>query len=191
MSRFLHAGGVCLLLIAGGASAGRAQQVPPAPSSPGASQAAQAQNSDQNSSAVPANSSTSQKKVWTNEDIGELRGDSSISTFQPKKKNGGSNSNGDSANARGRDANWYRQQITNLQGKIPPIDAKIAELQKGVNGETVNDPKSSSRPYAGVRAGSWQQQMDDLQTRRADIVAKIGALEDQARHAGVPPGDIP
>lgn len=187
MNRSILLGTVCLLFAAWAAPGARAQGTSPAASGQAPAPAAQ-QPPDQSASVPPAAPSTSQKKVWTNEDIGTLREDSTISTFQPKGKNGG---NRTSAKPQNRDANWYRQQIENLQKKIPPIDAKIAELQKGMNGETVNDPTTSSRPYGGVRAGSWQMQVNDLQAKRADIVAKISGLEDQARHAGVSTNEVP
>ncbi|HUO35667.1 MAG TPA: hypothetical protein VMU43_11810 [Candidatus Acidoferrum sp.] len=184
MNRCLLAGTV-MFLIAGAAASARAQSTPSVPPAPAV---APVQSADQNSSAA---NSAPERKVWTNEDMGELRSDSSVSTFQPKGKNAGSNSKGAAANSRGRDAYWYRQQITKLQEKIPPIDAKIAELKKGISGGTVNDPNTSSRPYVGVRPGSWQQQVDDLESRREDILQKIAALQDQARHAGVPDNEIP
>lgn len=180
---------VCFLLSATGASVARAQASSPATSGPSSSQTMQ-QSQGQNSSAASMAASVPQKKVWTNEDIGELRSDSSISTFQPKG-DAAKNAKSPAANSHGRDAPWYRQQIEKLQQQIPPIDAKIAELQKGVDGGTVNDPNTSSRPYGGVHAGSWQRQIGDLQARRADILEKIGGLEDQARRAGVSPGELP
>ncbi|HTV57297.1 MAG TPA: hypothetical protein VMJ93_00330 [Verrucomicrobiae bacterium] len=186
MKRLFLLGALSFALAAPGARAQGSSSSPAAPASSSATQQTQEQNSSA-TSATPA----APKKVWTNEDIGSLRADSTISTFQPKGKNAGNRNAAARGNSQGRDAAWYHQQIAALQEKIPPIDAKIAELQKGVNGETVNDPTSSSRPYSGVHAGSWQSQINDLQTKRANIVSRISSLEDQARHAGVTTNQVP
>ncbi|MGH9723521.1 MAG: hypothetical protein ACRD41_00505, partial [Candidatus Acidiferrales bacterium] len=75
--------------------------------------------------------------------------------------------------------------------QIPPLDAKIAQLQAAIAGHSINDPKTSSRPYGGVKPGDWQMQLNQYQQNREELLAKISALQDQARHAGVPDNDIP
>ena len=47
------------------------------------------------------------------------------------------------------------------------------------------------RSYGGVRPGDWQMQMNQYQQNREALLAKISALQDRARHAGVPETDIP
>lgn len=189
MKRLILLGALYFALAALAATGARAQG--PSSSSPGQVSPSASQQSPEQNSTAAASSPAAPKKVWTNEDIGALRADSTLSTFQPRGKSGGNKNAGAKQNSQGRDAAWYRQQIASLQDKIPPIDAKIADLQKGLNGQTVNDPTTSSRPYYGVHAGSWQAQINDLQTRRANIVARISSLEDQARHAGISTNAVP
>lgn len=152
------------------------------PATPNPSPAA---NSSAPAPALPA------KKVWTNEDMGDLRSGSSISTFQNKNGNQNRAARKPAPSAKNGNANWYRAQITKLQGQIPPLDAKIAQLQSAIAGHSVNDPKTSSRPYGGVKPGDWQMQMNQYQQNRDALLAKISVLQDQARHAGVPDNDIP
>lgn len=185
MNRSVLFGLLCLLFAIFGASSVRAQSQAPAPQSQSS-----VSSQDQGSSAATPDAAP-QKKVWTNDDMGNIHSDPSVSNYQPKGVKGGKKAAGAQGNSHGRDSNWYRQQIEKLQQQIPPIDAKIAELQKGVNGGTVNDPTTSSRPYGGVHPGSWEQQISDLQSKKADIESKISSLEDEARHAGISPNDIP
>lgn len=189
MNRSILLGLFCLVFATFGASFAKAQsQATAASPAPQAQPSAAAQDQGSSSSAPDA---APQKKVWTNDDMGTLHSDPSVANYQPKGGNGGKKSAAASGNSHAHDPNWYRQQIKKLQQQIPPIDEKIAELQKGVSGGTVNDPTTSSRPYGGVHPGSWEQQISDLQAKKAGIQDKISSLEDQARHAGISPNDIP
>ncbi|MGH9701189.1 MAG: hypothetical protein ACRD52_17255 [Candidatus Acidiferrales bacterium] len=173
-----------LLTLALGATA-QAQSNAPAATGQAASATATIPPSAVNSS-TPAQAA---KKVWTNEDMGDLRSGSTISTIQNKSQNGAARK--PATSVKNRNANWYRSQITKLQAQIPPLDAKIAQLQSAIAGHSINDPKTSSRPYGGVKPGDWQMQVNQYQQNREELLAKISALQDQARHAGVPDNDIP
>lgn len=190
MTRSLLLGILCAIFAAGSASSVRAQSQSAAPAAPSGSQS-QSAASAQDQGSTSSTPAAPQKRVWTDDDMGALHSDPSVANFQPKSGNSGKKGASANGNSHGRDSNWYRQQIEKLQQQIPPIDAQIAELQKGVSGQTVNDPTTSSRPYGGVHPGSWQQQVADLQSKKEGIQAKISSLEDQARHAGIPPNDIP
>jgi len=159
---------------------------------------AQPTNAQDNSSApatpaatqTPTNSDPASKKVWTNEDVPDLRSDSPISTVG--NRNGGQANSGLRANgAAGRkDANWYRDQILKLQNQLPTLNNKIAQLQAGIDGKFTGDAKTSTRPeYAN--GGDWRTELAQLQKKRDDIESKIDGLRDQARHAGVPPNTLP
>ena len=147
------------------------------------------------SSAAPSVSSVSTastptpaaKKVWTNDDVGDLRANSEISTSSRPHANA-FRANGAAANGRGSKA--YRDQIANLKAKIPPIDAQIAKLQAAIDGVPTGDGKTSSRPM-GVKSDDWRLELQDLQSKREDILDQIATLEDDARHAGVQPNTLP
>jgi hypothetical protein len=154
------------------------QAVPPqSTGQPAASQA----------TAPAASSQAPDKKVWTNEDMTDLRDHSAISTVgnaAPKPAKPGDKP---SPVSKSKNAAWYRDQIDKLQAKIPPIDDKIHDLQAALSGEQVTE----TRQYGGAKPDDWHDQLDRLQKQRDDIVAKISALIDEARHNGVPANALP
>jgi len=122
------------------------------------------------------------QKVWTNEDVQDLRDHSAISTVgkpQPPKPNPAETPN---RNTPRGNAAWYREQILKLRAKLPPLNDSIQQLQDALSGKTVD----SVRRYWGVRPDDWRDQLARLQKQRDDIQAKIAALQDEARHNGVP-----
>jgi uncharacterized protein YukE len=92
--------------------------------------------------------------------------------------------------SKGRDAKWYQTQITKLQAQIPPLDSQIAQLQAAIEGTPTGNAKESTRPY-GVKQDQWPAELHRLQKKHADIEAHISAIEDEARHNGVPPNALP
>jgi hypothetical protein len=137
--------------------------------------------------APAAASQAPDKKVWTNEDMTDLRDHSAISTVgnaPPKPAKPGDKP---SPVSKGKNAAWYRDQIDKLQAKIPPLDDKIHDLQAALSGEQVTE----TRQYGGARPDDWRDQLDRLQKQRDEIVAKISALIDEARHNGVPANALP
>jgi hypothetical protein len=148
----------------------------------------------QNDSSAPAPSSTqspssatttqpADKKVWTNDD-GRFHSRSSPTADASTKPAGAANK--PKPNNNGKNAG-YRAQITKLQGQIPPLDDKIAQLQAALNGQTTNAP----RTYGWSKPDDWHDALARYQKQREDIQAKISALEDEARHNGVPESEIP
>jgi hypothetical protein len=123
------------------------------------------------------------KKVWTNDD-GRFHSPSSPSANASTKPAGTANKPKPINN--GKNAG-YRAQITKLQGQIPPLDDKIAQLQAALNGQTTNAP----RTYGWSKPEDWHDALARYQKQREDIQAKISALEDEARHNGVPESEIP
>jgi hypothetical protein len=171
-----------------GVAQGAAQQSSPvgpaAIAAPAGSSAASSSVSSASSVTAPA---TAAKKVWTNDDVGDLRANSAISTSSGPNARG-FRANGAAAN--GRTAKPYRDQIAKLKAKIPPIDAQIAKLQAAIDGVPTGDGRTSSRPM-GVKSDDWRLELQDLQRKREDIQDQIATLEDNARHAGVQPNTLP
>jgi len=143
----------------------------------------------QNSGAAGPSDAASQapdKKVWTNDDFSShpRRAASSSPNSNSKFAN---TANKPKPNNGGKNAAWYRGQISKLQDQIPPLDEKIAQLQAALNGQQVNTP----RPYGWSKPDDWRTQLAQYQKQREDIQTKISALEDEARHNGVPENEIP
>jgi hypothetical protein len=152
-----------------------------APATPAQADTATAANANAaTSTAAPA------KKVWTNEDMGDVHKNSAISSFSAMS-NKPANAK-PAATAKGnKDAKNYQTQITRLQEKLPPLDEQISQLQAALNGDTVN----STRHVGGAKIDDWRDELVRAQKQREDIVAKISALQDEARRNGVPANQIP
>jgi uncharacterized protein YukE len=133
-----------------------------------------------NPTATPA------KKVWTNEDMGAIHSNSAISTFS-SGANRPANAKPAPAKPSSKNAKQYQDQIAKLQAKLPPLDQQISVLQAGLNGATVNE----TRHYGGVKLDDWRDQLARLQKQREDIALQISAMQDEARHNGVPDNQIP
>jgi hypothetical protein len=153
-----------------------------ASSAPAAAPTAPSQNAASSSSPAPA------KKVWTNDDVTDLRDQSVISTV------GGANTRSSTASqkpaSKGKDARWYREQIGKLQAKIPPLDDQIVALQAAIDGKPTGNARESARPR-GVKADSWPVEMDELRKQRDAVLSQISALYDDARHNGIPDAALP
>ena len=143
-----------------------------------------AQNPDQSAASPAAAEQTAPKKVWTNDD-GRFHSRPSPSADASTKPAGTANKPKPGHN--GKNAGWYRGQITKLQGQIPPLDEKIAQLQAALNGQTTNAP----RTYGWSKPEDWHDALARYQKQREEIEAKISALEDEARHNGVPENELP
>lgn len=165
---------------AGGNQAPQSSQQASSPQSAGQSATPQA-------AAPAALSQAPDKKVWTNEDMTDLRDHSAISTVGNAPSKPAKPGDKPSPVSKSKNAAWYRDQIDKLQAKIPPLDDKIHDLQAALSGEQVTE----TRQYGGARPDDWHDQLDRLQKQRDDIVAKISALIDEARHNGVPANALP
>jgi hypothetical protein len=143
--------------------------------------AAPPQSPSPSSSPAPAAPAPA-KKVWTNDDMHSAKPTSPDSNAKPA-----GTANKAKPNTKGKDASWYRAQITKLQSQIPELDEKISQLQAALNGQTVN----SVRLYGGTKPDDWHDELSRYQKQRDDIDTKIAALEDQARHDGVPESELP
>jgi prefoldin subunit 5 len=110
-----------------------------------------------------------------------------ISTFNAPNSKPAKTAAKPAPNSKAKSATWYQQQIKRLQDQLPPIDQKISDLQTVLNGGQVNEV----RHYGGNKIDDWHDELARLQAQRDDINAKIAALQDQARHDGVSPNDIP
>lgn len=155
----------------------------PAPASGSDSQVAQ--NPTSASTAAP-DSATPSKRVWTNDDVKDLRRDSAISTVGPAKAKPQKAVATNQPVANPATIKTYHDRILALQEKLPPIDSQIAELQGALNGQTVNSTR-----HTGAKIDDWHDELTRLQQQKSDLETKISAMQDEARHKGVPENQIP
>jgi hypothetical protein len=173
-----------LCLAGSAASIGHAQNTASVPAS------AQSPQASASSPPVAAAAPPAAKKVWTNDDLGDLRDHSVISTFSAASGKTAKSGDKSGTPSRNRDAKWYHDQIAKLEAQIPPLDSQIADLQAALDGIPTGDSKTSKRPN-GVKGGDWRLEMADLQAKREDVVTRISALQDEARHRGIPAEALP
>lgn len=171
--------------LAGGVAWAAASQAPQ--SSQAVSPQSVGQPAASQATAPAASSQAPDKKVWTNEDMTDLRDHSAISTVGNAPSKPAKPSDKPSPVSKSKNTTWYRDQIDKLQAKIPPLDDKIHDLQAALSGQQVTE----TRQYGGAKPDDWRDQLDRLQKQRDDIVAKISALTDEARHNGVPANALP
>jgi len=138
----------------------------------------------------PASTPPATKKVWTNDDVPNLRGESVVSTVGNPSPGSARPADKSATAPKNRDAKWYADQIAKLQAKLPPLNSQIAELQAAIDGKPTGNGKDSSRPR-GVKADDWSVELAQLRDQRDGIVAHIHALEDEARRNGVPANALP
>lgn len=136
--------------------------------------------------ATPATS----RKVWTNDNVTELRDNSEISTVGGTSARPGEAYSKTVVGSKAHNAQWYRDQIVKLEAKLPPLDSQIEQLREAIDGKAMGDGKTSSRPWA-VKGDSWSREEAELQDKRNSIASHIDALRDQARHSGVAPNMLP
>jgi hypothetical protein len=128
------------------------------------------------------------KKVWTNDDLTDLRANHAISNAAPNA--GSAKPVAKPATATNKYAKSYQDQIAKLEAQIPPLDSQIAELQSAIDGKPTGDAKESTRPRS-VKIDDWSTEMQQLQQKRDDVQSRIAALEDQARSHGVAANTLP
>lgn len=164
----------------------RAQNGSAQPPNTPASAPAQSTTANMATGSSSSATATPAKKVWTNEDMGAIHSNSAISTFS-SGANKPANAKPAPAKPSSKNAKPYQDQIAKLQAKLPPLDQQISVLQAGLNGATINE----TRHYGGVKLDDWRDQLARLQKQREDLAAQISAMQDEARHNGVPDNQIP
>src|SRR5258708_7583751 len=90
--------------------------------------------------------------------------------------------------SRFRDAKWYARQIQTLHDELAKIDIDLRALaQARKSGKGVTDAVALDQEPEGVTS---EGQINVLRKRRVELLRQIDALEEQARHNAIPPGDI-
>jgi len=128
------------------------------------------------------------QKVWTNEDVEDL----SVAAPQTSLM--------DSADAlinpgsvrehytRAKDPRWYVRQLEPLRRDLAATNTKLSTLRKFLrNGEGASAKVSLDDDTLGV---TTQGEVETLESRRADLLRRIGEFEDGARQNGLDPGAV-
>ena len=131
------------------------------------------------------------KKIWTNDDLSSLgAGGISVVGTSGAQKQAAANLKPDprAGEAAKQLATAYRQQLARLHADLDQVDKKIAELR--------NFNASNPSPSAGMSMRGYYNatpvadQLKQLEAQKKQIQERIEAIEDDARHKGIPPGDL-
>ena len=131
------------------------------------------------------------KKVWTNEEMGSLKGTISVvgdktasKTNSPTdKKQGNAKSVSHEAAVR-----RYRDEIAQLKTQIGVADARISQL-KNFKADNAA-PSGGLELHKGYTMLPPEEQIKQLEAKKKQLQAKIDDLELQAEKEGIDPGEL-
>jgi hypothetical protein len=162
------------------------------PDSPSAPPPGSAKPSGPSSNAPAAAEKKKPKKVWTNDEIGSVKGDVSVvgnGNSSSAKTGESPSSTSSSANeARQQQIENYRNQIQGYKDQIDSIDKRIDQL-KNFKAENTS-PSGGINIHQGYNMVPLEDQVKQLEDKKKQLQAKIDDTEVQARKNGIDPGDL-
>src|SRR5258708_33523708 len=151
------------------------------------SQPASQQNSAQNSTPVKQDTP---RKVWTEDDLHTLKGSVSVGGGASKPANA-PRKPGSQESPTGvppeKDPAWYRAQMAPFLARIEQIDAEIRKLKGIQDGKETSD---AGRSHGFALPLNSADRIEFLGKKKKELQDKVTALEDQARHNGINPGEL-
>jgi hypothetical protein len=131
------------------------------------------------------------KKVWTNDDVGSLKGSVSVVGGKSKppvpSETAGDSEEGES-DPRAARVQQYRDAIEQCRSQIAQADARIAQL-KDFKGEN-NSPGGGINVNGQYNMVPPEEQVKQLEAKKKELEGRIEDLENQARKEGVDPGEL-
>ncbi len=175
MTRWPYFAGIFLLF-----SINAPAQNPP-PASPDAKAA---------TSSAPPDTAKKPKKVWTNDDMGSVKGSVSVVGDSPSASSAKPvDPNRPTAkDLRQQQLDKYRDQIQQLHAQIDAADRQIAKLK--------NFKAEDTSPSAGINLNHSynmvpiEDQVKQLEDKKKSLQAKIEDLETEAERNGIDPGEL-
>jgi len=136
------------------------------------------------------------KKVWTNDEIGSVKGtvsvvgdnNSSSSSSSSQDSHLASTTNGGSPDARQKQIADYRDRIKDYRDQIDAIDKRISQLKdfKAQN----SAPTGGINPTQSYNMVPVEDQVKQLNDQKKNLQAKLDDTESDARKNGIEPGDL-
>lgn len=126
------------------------------------------------------------KKVWTNDNMGDVSGSAISQVGDEKNSSLGKNPATKPVNSQVVAA--YRKQLTVLQSQLAGIEKQIAELKSFSKGETPG--ANGMQLHKGYSTESVEDQLRKLEDKRKLLAAKMDAVFDAARKQGIEPGQL-
>ncbi|HUL15252.1 MAG TPA: hypothetical protein VLV88_04590 [Terriglobales bacterium] len=134
------------------------------------------------------------KKVWTEDDLGKLKG--RVSVVGKSGSNGGSGSDWESDGDSGNEAHsgktslgeQLRSELARLQAQMNDTDQKIAQLKNIQSGATSGN--SEMQLHHGYNMDPLPDQIKKLEDKKTQIQTQMDAIYEQARKNGIEPGQL-
>jgi peptidoglycan hydrolase CwlO-like protein len=156
---------------------------PPSPAKPA--------DTSPNATAAPSTEKKKPKKVWTDDNIGSVKGDVSVvgdgHTSNAKSPDKQPSANG-ADDARQKQIESYRDQIQQYQAQIASIDKRIDQL-KNFKAENTS-PSGGINPNQGYNMVPVEEQVKQLEDKKKQLQAKIDDVEVEAKRNGIDAGDL-
>src|SRR6266851_10243038 len=87
-----------------------------------------------------------------------------------------------------KDASWYARQLQSLREEVAKIDADVKTLVEArKSGKGITDAVALDQEPDGVTS---EGQVEVLRKQRVALLRQIDALEEQARHNAIVPGEL-
>jgi len=134
---------------------------------------------------------TKPKKIWTNDEVGGLKGDVSVvgtNRGTEVKAPSAQNGSGAAAEARHGKILRYRAAIGELRKKIDVADQRISQLKNFKANDS--SPSGGINPNRGYNMVPLDEQVKQLEAKKTQLLASIEDLENQAKKEGIEPGEL-
>ena len=129
--------------------------------------------------------------VWTTEDLESLRGPGLISVVGQTPEVATADAVAPSRYVRTQDAGWYEEQASELRVELESREADLQHYR-----QAIEDARSLKTMTGGINLDGGDIGItpdagtEILQRRVDDTQSELDALEDLARHNGIPPGRL-
>jgi hypothetical protein len=142
-------------------------------------------------SSTPAGKTEKTKKVWTNDELGSLRGTVSVvgtNRSGERQTQSSQSGAGTAADPRRGKILRYRAAIAELRKKIDAADQRITQLKnfKADDGS----PNGGINPNRSYNMIPLDEQVKQLEAKKKQLEANIEDMENQAKKEGIEPGEL-
>lgn len=162
---------------------------PAAASFPNSSSPSQDPASSQSQPAPPPSEEPKKtKKVWTNDNMGDVNASAISLVGDAKKSSPGKSTAATPTPASSQVVTAFRKQLTALQAQSAGIDKQIAELKSFGKGETPG--ANGMQLHKGYSTESVDDQVRKLEEKKKSLAAQMDAIYEAARKRGIEPGQL-
>jgi hypothetical protein len=127
--------------------------------------------------------------VWTNDDLEQLHDLGLISIVGQVNEERTTESSVPESYVNTQDPGWYAEEAANLRDELENSQAQLRDLQQAIDdGRSLRQTTGGMSLDYGDIGVTPEDAIGNLQQHVNDVQADLDALEDLARHNGIPPG---